>query len=171
MSRGPAYAFFMLGQNLERADMTTRVLDVQAEILLHQHDDEAVPYGDVTWMAALDSLDARQAFRRSRRVGVAGPEAIAFLLADAQFPRSVDHCLTRVARSLLELPNRTASMEACAAVQARLVDLDAPALDAADLHDLVDELQAGIATLHDAVAATYFDVATPATDDTLVLAG
>jgi uncharacterized alpha-E superfamily protein len=150
--------------------MTTRVLDVQAEILLRQHDENA-PYADVTWMAALDSLNARQAFRRSRRVGVAGPEAIAFLLADARFPRSVEHCLMRVSRSLLELPNEERAMKACADVQARLVDLDAPSLDAADLHELVDQLQEGIAGLQDAVSATYFEVATPASEDTLVLAG
>jgi uncharacterized alpha-E superfamily protein len=170
MSHDTAHAFFEIGRFTERADMTTRVLDVQAEILLRQHDENA-PYADVTWMAALDSLNARQAFRRSRRVGVAGPEAIAFLLADAQFPRSVEHCLMRVSRSLLELPNEEQAMKACAAVQDRLVDLDAPALDAADLHELVDQLQEGIARLHDAVSATYFEVATPASDDTLVLAG
>lgn len=175
MSYDTAHGFFEIGRFMERADMTTRVLDVQAEILLRRHDDpmvhEAQPYADVTWMAALDSLNARQAFRRSRRVGVAGPEAIAFLLTDTQFPRSVDHCLTRVSRCLLELPNAERPMKACAEVQARLVDLDAPSLGAADLHELLDELQEGIADLHDAVAATYFDVATPASDDALVLAG
>lgn len=170
MSHDTAHAFFEIGRFVERADMTTRVLDVQAEILLRQ-DDEHAPYADVTWMAALDSLQARQAFRRSRRVGVAGPDAIAFLLTDAQFPRSVAHCLVRVSRSLLELPNEERAMKACADVQARLVDLDATSLGAAGLHELVDELQEGIARLHDAVSATYFEVATPASDDALVLAG
>jgi len=170
MCHDAAHAFFEIGRFTERADMTTRVLDVEAEILLRQHDDDA-PYNDVTWMAALDSLNARQAFRRSRRVGVSGPEAINFLLADPQFPRSVEHCLTRVSRSLLELPNEEAPMRACAAVQEQLLEVDPAALDAAGLHQLVDELQTGIAHIHDEVAATYFDVATPASEDTLVLAG
>lgn len=170
MCHDAAHAFFEIGRFTERADMTTRVLDVQAEILLRQTEDES-PYADVIWTSALDSLNARQAFSRSRRVGVAGPEAIEFLLADPQFPRSVEHCLTRVSRSLLELPNAEAPMKACADVQAMLVELDAATLDAAALHQLADDLQTGIGELHVAVASTYFQVATPASEDALVLAG
>ena len=170
MCHDAAHAFFEIGRFTERADMTTRVLDVEAEILLRQHD-ENTTYADVTWMSALDSLSARQAFRRSRRAAVSGPEAISFLLADPQFPRSVEHCLTRVSRFLLELPNEEVPMRACAAVQERLLEVDPTTLDAGGLHDVVDELQEGIGRFHDEVAATYFNVAMPASDDALVLAG
>ena len=102
---------------------------------------------------------------------MSGPEAIGFLLADPQFPRSVEHCLTRVSRSLLELPNEETPMRACAQVQEQLLEVDPASLDAEALHVVVDELQAGIGHLHDQVAATYFDMASPASEDTLVLAG
>ena len=71
MSRDHAYAFLMLGRHVERADMTTRVLDVQAGIMMDNPTEALSPYADLTWMSMLRSLGGEQMFRRSaRRHGV-----------------------------------------------------------------------------------------------------
>jgi uncharacterized alpha-E superfamily protein len=156
-----AYGFLQIGRHLERADMTTRVLNVHAGILVSQPDDGA-PYRDVTWMSVLRSLAAHQMFRRSAGCGVSGPAALRFLLQDEHFPRSVEFCLTVAARALLQLPRAALPLATCVKVQARLRDLtitDLAITDLAtpgDLHEFVDELKFGIAELHDVLAETYF---------------
>ena len=174
MSHDGAWSFLEIGRCLERADMATRVLDVQAGILLGQgsqtqgqalcgeggsQQQAAVhPYDDITWMSVLRSLSARQMFRRQWGAGVSGPDALQFLLKDPQFPRSIEHCLTSVSRSLLELPRYDEPMAACAEIQQTLEDLDTASLAASGLHEVMDALQAGIGSVHDLLVATYFDV-------------
>jgi uncharacterized alpha-E superfamily protein len=72
MSRDEAMSFLAVGQNLERADLTTRVLDVRSESLHPRGGDD--PYNAVHWMAVLRSLAAYQPFRRAMPPGPrAGP--------------------------------------------------------------------------------------------------
>ena len=156
MSHDEVWSFLEIGRNVERADMTTRVIDVQAGVILDDVDARLVPYADVSWSSVLRSLSAHQMFLRTTRAGVSGGEALKFLLRNPQFPRSVEHCLLQTANSLLELPFYDGPMAACAGAQGLLVDADVEALDAAALHRFIDRLQLGIGTLHDAVRETYF---------------
>jgi len=155
MSHDQAYAFLEMGRFLERADMTSRVLDVQAEVLLGVGHSLG-PYTDVTWMSVLRSVNAHHMYRRSGGGAVSGPEALAFLLKDIQFPRSIEHCLTALAHSLLELPRCQQAMAVCAELQRQLEVEDVSGLDAVGLHDRVDQLQTGIGELHDMLSTTYF---------------
>lgn len=159
MSHDAAYSFMEIGRAVECADMTTRVLDVQAGVLLAQPgatESTAATYADITWASVLKSLSAHQMFRRTVRSGISGPEALRFLLRDPQFPRSVEHSLTRISRSLLELPRYDSAMQRCAAVQRLIVDAEVGQLAGKGLHDYVDGLQIGIGELHAALTETYF---------------
>lgn len=156
MCHDETWSFVEMGRHIERADMTTRVVDVQAGVILDDADEVLRPYADVIWASVLRSLGAHQMFMRSTRSGVSGPGALRFLLRNPQLPRSVEHCLTTVSRSLLELPFYEAPMAACAAVQEMLVDTDLDALTPGDLHAFIDRLQVGISDLHESVTSTYF---------------
>jgi uncharacterized alpha-E superfamily protein len=159
MNHDECFSFLEVGRLVERADMTTRVLDVQAGILMRQLGDGAEPYADVTWMSVLRSLAAAQMFRRTASVGAPGPDALRFLLKDPRFPRSVEHCLIGLSRALLELPHADEPMSGCARLQTQLEDVDVADLTAATLHAFVDRLQEGIAEIHDLVSETYFRTA------------
>ncbi len=159
MSHDAAYSFMEIGRSLECADMTTRVLDVQAGVLLAQpvaSESTVATYADITWASVLKSLSAHQMFRRTVRSGISGPEALRFLLRDPQFPKSVEHSLTRISRALLELPRYDVAMQRCAEVQRLLVDAEVAELAGEGLHEYVDQLQIGIADLHSALTETYF---------------
>lgn len=166
-----AYGFLQIGRHLERADMTIRVLDVQAGILMGQAGpgvDRTVaePYGDVTWMSVLRSLSAHQMFRRTAGCGVSGPAAVRFLLQDPRFPRSVEFCLTAISRALVRLPRAASPLMGCGGAQTMLTGLAiTDELTPADLHDLVDDLEVGIGDIHDALAQTYFRLVAATPDD------
>ena len=157
MSHDQAYKFLIVGRQIERADMTTRVLDVQATTLLEHPRARDVAYNDVVWMGVLKSVSAMQMYRRVARAGVSGPRALAFLLHDAQFPRSVQHCLTALDDALKTLPNADATLVAAATVRQSLAGADASALDGpAALHTLMDTLQTDLSEVHAAAHATWF---------------
>ena len=159
MCRDELYSFMDVGRHLERADMTTRVLDVQAGVLTQGAGPNLARYADVTWMSVLRSLAADQMFRRSSLGVLSGSAALRFLLQDPTFPRSVDRCLTEIARALLELPGQGDAMAGSAEVAATLEDADPDALATGGLHEFVDGLQEGLGSIHDAIGAAYFEAA------------
>jgi uncharacterized alpha-E superfamily protein len=159
MCHDESYSFLEIGRFIDRADMTTRVLDVQAKILIGQGADTVRPYADITWMNVLNSLATRQMFLQHGRSGASAPEALRFLLRDPRFPRSVEHCLTAVSRCLLELPAHNEPMAGCAAVQSQLEDADVARLAESGLHEFADSLQLGLSRLHRLVTETYFGTA------------
>jgi uncharacterized alpha-E superfamily protein len=154
MSRDEAYWFWRLGRELERADLTTRVIDVRAGTLLAN---ENAAFGDVQWMGLLRSLSALQMFHRTTRAATDGPATVRFLLGDGHFPRSVAFCLDRAAGSLHRLPRHTAALAACEEASGALAAITARvAEDGTGLHDAMDALQGAVGSVHDAVTETYF---------------
>jgi uncharacterized alpha-E superfamily protein len=173
MSHDDAYSFWQMGSQLERADMTTRVIDVQAGVLMGDKATNATKldtYADLTWTSVLRSLSAQQMFQRSARNGISAAEALKFLLSDPQFPRSIEHCLTQISRSLLELPRFDAAMVSCANLQKQLSESSLANSEAQSLHNCMDQLQIGIGDLHAAIADTYFVRSAPvgASDEKLL---
>ena len=92
MSHNEAWHFIRLGTMLERADKTTRILDVKYFILLPSVNDVGTPYDDVQWAAVLKSVSGFEMYRK--RHGRIAPERIVeFLLLDGEFPRAVRYCI------------------------------------------------------------------------------
>ena len=87
MSHDAAYQFFRLGRGIERADMTTRIIDVAAAMLLGR--EQLARFDNTLWMAVLQSLSAYQMYRQKVRRRIDGPDVIAYLLKDTQFPRAI----------------------------------------------------------------------------------
>jgi uncharacterized alpha-E superfamily protein len=156
MSRDLAYAFLEVGRLVERADMTSRVLDVQAGILMRANADTPIPYTDLTWMAMLRSLGGEQMYRRQMGGVVSAPNTVQFLLQEPAFPRSVEHCLLEIQRNLVELPHHEDAIAAARATHALLETVVAAEVDLEWLHQFVDDLQLALGDLHDQLAATYF---------------
>lgn len=166
MSHDDAYSFLRIGRHLERADMTTRVLDVGASTLITGPlAEQARPYADITWMSVLKAVSAYQMYRRSVQAGVSGSEVVRYLLQDTQFPRSVEHCVTEIGRCLLELPHHESAMKVCAATENQIDAAKVQSLASGGLHDYVDDLQRQFDELHAAMADTYFQIYDRDADD------
>jgi uncharacterized alpha-E superfamily protein len=75
MPRDAAWYFMKLGRNIERADMTTRVLDAGVRAQLQVWDDvDAINSQQIIWGKVLRSLGADQSYRRTVRALFSGFE-------------------------------------------------------------------------------------------------
>jgi uncharacterized alpha-E superfamily protein len=154
MSRDEAMSFLTIGQNLERADLTTRVLDVRSESLHPQKGDD--PYDVVHWMAVLRSLAAYQPYRRAMPARPQGGSTLRFLLQDDRFPRAVSACLTETRSHLKELARSEAALDACATASMVVASAAVPRLARGGLEEFLDEVQVALDAIHLRIDETYF---------------
>jgi uncharacterized alpha-E superfamily protein len=96
MSRDDGWRFLVLGKNLERADMTMRML--------------STPYGDtfgrIGWTSTLRSCSAYEAYARTYHRAVEPSAVVEFLLLDRLFPRSMYHAVATAEQRLHEIDPR-----------------------------------------------------------------
>lgn len=156
MSRNAAYDMLSLGMSLERADMTTRVIDVRSSDLLVDDAVDLPPYQTVQWISVLKSLSAFQMYRRHVRARVTGPGVIRFLLADPAFPRSVHFCLDHAGQRLARLPNPESCTRQLDSALQVLMDADLARLSGHRLSEFLDRMQIELNSLDDAIAHRYF---------------
>ncbi|WP_136067337.1 alpha-E domain-containing protein [Modicisalibacter radicis] len=158
LSHLSAKTFIELGRHLERADMTTRILDVRSGNLLPKDPEELRPFEHLQWMSVLKSLTGYQMYRQQVRLRVRGPDVLRFLLQNQHFPRAVARSLEALAWELQSLPRHDRALAAAALVRADVLEADMQALARStdELHAFIDELQIGFNTLHEAIVTTYF---------------
>lgn len=161
MSHDEGWHFARVGRQLERADKTSRMLDVKYFLLLPTVSDVGTPLDDIQWAALLRSASALEAFRK--RYGRISPKRVAeFLLLDRDFPRSVRHCLLSAQESLRVLSDSSAGNFANSGEQ-RLGRLaadfnyaDISGIIAAGLHQFLDTFQGELNEVGEAIHATFF---------------
>ena len=158
MNHDMTYEFLRIGRFMERADMTSRVIDVRATNLLPKQTDELKPFDDIQWKSVLDLLMAHQMYRRRVHVGVRGKEVLRFLLQEEEFPRSIHFCLSEVGHCLHRLPGNESVLRVLGRAQrlAQEFDFDDNVTDV--LNDFINELQLVHAEVHEQLVATYFEV-------------
>lgn len=157
MSRDLAYRFLNLGQAIEQADMTSRILDVRSSPLLAIDDATAPsPFRNSQWMAVLHSLSAYHMYRRYGRGRITGTRVLRFLLQNPDFPRSMSFCLNTVRSELRALPRNDVPLRHCERLLGRVQDLDPLYLVTGGLNQVMNNLQAGLAGLDVALAEDYF---------------
>lgn len=154
MERDEAYELWRLGQAIERADMTTRVLGVRAAALLAEPN-RADDYDEVQWMGVLRSLTAMQMYQRATRGPIEGAGVVHFLLFHDRFPRSVAGCLQRVRSSFERLPRPDRTLPAVDALDAMLADVPEFGGDGASLDAAMDQLQGALGELNAVVFDTF----------------
>jgi uncharacterized alpha-E superfamily protein len=158
MSHDAGYQFFRVGRSVERADMTTRIIDVAAATLLNRED--LARFDNALWMAVLQSLSAYQMYRQQVRRRIHGPDVIAYLLKDAQFPRAIAFSLRELGAALAMLPRNAEPLQKLGDLRRMLARPQLLTLDLAGLHRWIDDVQLALGELHGLVHATWFQPST-----------
>ncbi|MEJ8567173.1 alpha-E domain-containing protein [Elongatibacter sediminis] len=156
MSHGPAHRFVCLGRSLERADMTSRMIDVAAAILMTGRE-ELRHHDNTVWRAVLRALSAYQMYRQYVRRRVEGADVVDFLLHDREFPRSVTFCVDVLDEAVAALPRGEAAGTRVKPVRDRLKGIDRDAIDHEVVHRFVDDLQVDLAALHGTIFETWLN--------------
>lgn len=161
MTHGEAWHFCQLGRMIERADKTSRILDVKYFILLPAPSDVGTPYDDIQWLALLRSASALEMYRQ-RHGRIAPANIVEFLVLDQEFPRAVLFCLTRAQNSLHAISGTQSggfcnrAEQRLGRLQSELAYTQAQEIIATGMHEFVDRLQQRLNTVGDAIHETFF---------------
>lgn len=167
MSRHHEYSLLRLGRVLERADMTTRILGVQAAALLQGASVAGGSTTDVSWMAVLKSVSALQMYQRSTKRAISGKGVVRFLLFNDQFPRSVVSCLNELRTTFENLPHPASCLHELDVADAALRRTTPIASDAVALDQAMDDIQDALAAIDQAIYRSYVTVETTVSDGAL----
>jgi uncharacterized alpha-E superfamily protein len=155
MNDDAAYQFLRIGRNLERADMTTRIIDAgSAE--LEGDDEEIARWRNVLWISVLQSLSAYQMYRLSVQRSVQPDEVLSFLLQGKVFPRSVAHSLQVIDDCMGNLPDNRLPVKVVASAQRKLERVNNTRLKGPALHLFMDQMQLKFDDIHHSIAGTWF---------------
>jgi uncharacterized alpha-E superfamily protein len=158
VSRDHALWFIKLGQFMERADMTTRIVDV-ATAAIDSGNRDSLQEVPLLWANLLKSLSATAAYRRQIGPMLTPDEVIEFVLKRRQFPRSIVHCLDSVEETIAQLKAPDGMLRSLRQILRPISQYHADIIDAPqDLHRLIDEFQARLGDLDEAIHEVWFAV-------------
>ena len=161
MSHGEGWHFARLGRLLERADKTSRILDVKYFMLLPTVTAVGTPFDIIQWSALLKSASALEMYYR--RFGRISPDDVAaFLVLDSTFPRAIRYCLIKSEDSLHAISGsergayQNQAEKRLGRLRAELDFADVEDCVADGLHEFVDQFQAQLNDVGDSIFETFF---------------
>jgi len=163
LSHNHVHRFIRIGRNLERADMTTRIVDVGSSNLLpdlaaakNADNEVGDPYQNMLWMSVLRSLSAYQMYRQHVQDRVNAEDVVMFLMQDKEFPRAVTYCLLQVKNCISELTHNKKALRQVNKVLRHAQNGNIPKLVSRGLFQHIDELQIEIAEIHNQIVDAWF---------------
>lgn len=161
MSHGEALHFARMGHLVERADKTSRILDVKYYLLLPSVYDVGTPLDTIQWSALLKSASALEMYRKTH--GRITPQRVAdFLVLDRYFPRAMHFCLLKAEQSLLAITGgtpgtfRTTAEQQLGRLRAELDYANIKEIIDRGLHEFIDGFQDQLNLVGVAIHETFF---------------
>lgn len=166
MSHGEAWNFARMGMMLERADKTSRILDVKYFMLLPQADLVNTPVDNIQWTAVLKSASAFEMYRKEHHLIT--PRMVAsFLIFDSHFPRSIRHCVNKAQVCLERIMNGSMNgmvnpaEKRLGRLKADLEYTDIDDVIKQGMHEYLDNLQTRLNQIDMAIGTTFFNIKPP----------
>lgn len=159
LSHNEAWHFSRLGNLLERADQTSRILDVKYFMLLPSPEHVGTPYDDIQWAALLKSVSALEMYRRVRH-SIQHSFVAEFLILNRDFPRSIHSCLIRAEESVRWLlEGKTEGSDAYARIAGLCQELSRTTIYEIikkGLHEFLDGMQGRIIEINRSIHDGFF---------------
>ncbi len=165
--RDEGYLFFKLGMMIERADQTSRLLDVKfAQVTANGPSvDPANEF--VFWTTILRTAAAYQVFHRLE-TGSANPDRVArFLILNPSHPRSIGFCVREISEALhqlrggFHLSRASSALEACEVLMEGMQTAGTDPKLSSRLHVFNDWVQGSLMTLTSAIQQAFFVATAP----------
>ncbi len=165
--REEGYDFLQVGRYLERADKTTRIIDLKYHILLPLASDVGGSLDSAQWMAILRSCSALQAYHRLYLASPTPWKVVEFLILSEDFPRSLRFCLKELNQYLHQIsgtPAGEATNDAeriCGEMLTRLSHGTTEDIFDEGLHEYLDRTQILLNEIGQALYHSYMYVPAP----------
>jgi len=162
MSHNEAWHFGQMGRMLERADKTSRILDVKYFILLPSVVDVGTPLDEVSWIALLKSASAYEMYRKQGLHRITPIKVAEFLILDRQFPRSINFCLRQVESSIYQIDGHPLGewhnplQKSIGQMRSQLEYTTIDEIFQFGLHEFLDRLQCEFNQIGNLIYETYF---------------
>jgi uncharacterized alpha-E superfamily protein len=159
-SRSEGWEFIEFGKFIERADKTTRILDVKYHILLPTARDVGGALDTAQWHAVLRSASALESYRRYYVREILPWKAAEFLIFSDSFPRSLHFCVGQVDGYLRRILGETGARPRSSAARASrrlLADLQSLSITEVlnqGLHEFLMEIQSTLSAIGEEVVQT-----------------
>lgn len=159
--RDQGWHFYEIGRLIERADQTTRLLDIKYHLLARGTVEERRVVELTQWNSLLRAAAGYHGFRRVAQAGFVPADVVAFLLGDTSFARSVALCVEQMDWHCSTLRSRY-GLRDTAPVLERIEDLRValgePVLRLLPdgLHDFLDSMQRDLAKLGELIGTMFF---------------
>lgn len=163
MSHDEAWLFANLGRLIERADKTSRLLDVKYFTLLPRVQDVGTTLDDLQWSAVLRSVSGFEMYRK-RYHAITVQRVVEFLILDRAFPRAVRFCITGADESLHAISGsppgsyRNLAEQRLGRLRSDLDYADVQTIVRRGLHESIDALQTQLNAVGDAINETFFAI-------------
>lgn len=162
MFRDEAWYFYSIGNMLERADQTTRLVDVKYHLLLPRSVNVGSQIDVSQWNAVLRSAAGFQAYRRVHHRGLTGEKVSGFLLLDQRLPRSVAYTTGQAHFYLERLIKayRLRTGKIALGLAKELADqtskTNIKAVISGGMHEWIDDVQGDIMAITRALSTAFF---------------
>jgi uncharacterized alpha-E superfamily protein len=100
LSHGEGWQFLQVGQFLERATATTKLLDIYQREVFTNLDDTVDAYEYLEWIGLLRACTAFEAYCKVYTADLTYERILEFLLLDPEFPHSIRYSIDRLYHSL-----------------------------------------------------------------------
>jgi uncharacterized alpha-E superfamily protein len=156
LTRDEGWNFLQLGRLLERADMTSRFLDIWSQSTSQDAAEESLKWG-----AVLRACGAHAGYRKAYGGEITIEKVVDLLLFSNEFPRSVRHCLRRADEVLHDISGTPTGgysnqcEKLTGALLARLSFSGPSEVLAKGLHQYIDELQRYLNSASQAVFESF----------------
>jgi len=166
MAHDPTWHFANVGRMLERADQTSRILDVKYFNLLPSAEHVGTAIDDLQWSALLLAVSGFEAYlREHHRVEI--PKVVEFFLFHRTFPRSVRFCVHSALESMNEIEEASTMERSSEAIKLteqlnhRVTFTRVEEVLAGGMHGFVDRLQLELNQIANAFREENFQLAVP----------
>jgi uncharacterized alpha-E superfamily protein len=154
--------FYRLGRHIERADQTTRLLDIKYHLLLPGPVAPGSKIDLVQWDALLRSAAGHHAYLRVMSGAVTPSGVAGFLLLQPRFPRSVSFCVSKadrlleVIRSRHGLPGGAAAAHELGRLREGLGSITIERVISEGLHEYLDQIQRNLIAVTSNISLDFF---------------
>jgi uncharacterized alpha-E superfamily protein len=164
MTHNEGWHFGQMGRLLERADKTTRIIDVKYFLLLPSAKWVGTPLDQIQWIALLKSASAYEMYRKCQH-RIMPSNVAEFLILNREFPRSIHFCLRQVESCLHQITGTpigtwcNSAERSIGKLCAQMGYLTIEDIIETGMHEFLDEMQRSMNDLGENIYTTFLAIA------------